>query len=436
MEDALTSLSSNLDSAFKETILRIQRLPESRNRLGLSTLMWICHAKSAMQVAELSDALSIKPGQTTVSPKHRPSPGIMLECCQGLVAIDQKTARIHLAHYSIQEYLVVHSNELFPDAEINIATTCLTYLLFEDLKEGPCIDSSDLRHRILSYPFLSYASEFWGSHLQGLDSNEKMKHVALAFLDCQNAIASANQISQFNKRYKKIYWNAEECMSTTALHICSHFGLDNTLLELLDQGNLPINTATNMGTTPIIKAASRGYVSTVRMLLQRGADPYLENWYGNALHCAAEGGYSGTIRELISHGMNPNACEKYCRSPLSCTLDNDSASAFEALIALGADIDVIDVHSESGLSILHRVAFNNCLNIMDIILKHRWGDLESKSEKGRTALQYAAINRNFLMVRKLVEAGADIEAKDNRGYTPLDFLGSNSWKQGYEAIVD
>lgn len=376
-----------------------------------------------MQVEELSDALSIKPGQKTVSPKHRPSRGIILECCQGLVAIDQKTSRVHFAHYSIQEYLVLHSNELFPDAEVNIATICLTYLLFEDLKKGPCIHSSDLPLRIESYPFSSYASEFWGSHLQNFDSNERMKHIALAFLDCQNAIASANQISKFNKRYKKRYWKAKECMSTTALHICSHFGLDNTLLDLLDQGNLPINTTTKMGTTPIIGAASRGHVSTVRMLLQKGADPYLKNRYGNALHCAAESGSSRTIRELISHGMNPNACEQHCRIPLSCTLDNDRASAFETLIELGADISAIDVCSEIELSILHQVAFKNCLNIMDIVLKHRWGDLESKCEQGRTALHYAAKYRNLLMVRKLVEAGADIEAKDNRGYTPLDFMG-------------
>jgi ankyrin repeat protein len=62
---------------------------------------------------------------------------------------------------------------------------------------------------------------------------------------------------------------------------------------------------------------------------------------------------------------------------------------------------------------MHQVAFNNFLNIIDIVLKHRWGDLERKSEKGRTVLHYTATRRNLLIVRKLVEAGADIEAKDN-----------------------
>jgi hypothetical protein len=413
MEDALTSLSSSLDSAFEETILRIQQLPESRKRLGLSTLMWICHAKSAMEVSQLGEALSIKPGQSTIRPKHRPSPNTMLECCQGLVAVDQKTSRIHLAHYSIQEYLVKHSNDLFPDAEIEIASTCLTYLLFEDFKKGPCMDLTEVRHRVLYYPFLTYASEFWGLHLQGLDSNQRVKHLTLAFLDCRNAIACATQIEKFNKHYKKIYWDAEECMSVTELHICSYFGLDNTLLYLLDQKKLPINIATNMGTTPIIQAASGGYVSTVRILLQRGADPYLANWYGNALHCAAEGGRSGTIRELIAHGMSPNACEKYYRSPLRCTLDNDSAFAFQTLITLGADVDKINMENEIGLSILHLLVLKNCHDIMDMALKHHWGDLNTRSGKGHTVLQFAVAMDNASMVWKLIEAGADHHMKDN-----------------------
>ncbi|PMD53546.1 ankyrin [Hyaloscypha bicolor E] len=165
-----------------------------------------------------------------------------------------------------------------------------------------------------------------------------------------------------------------------------------------------------MGTTPIIKAASKAHVSTVLMLLERGADPYLENWYGNALHFAAEAGQSLTIAELVTYGMSPNACERYCRRPLSCTIDNDSASAFEILVALGADIEAIDVHR--GLPILHSVAFENCLNIMGTVLKHNWGDLQRKSEKGHTPLHFVAIMGNLLMVRKLVEAGADVDVKD------------------------
>jgi ankyrin repeat protein len=65
-------------------------------------------------------------------------------------------------------------------------------------------------------------------------------------------------------------------MCYTALRICSYFGLDDLLLNLLGEGNLPVNTTTNMGTTPIIKAASKGHISTVRLLLNRAADQHME----------------------------------------------------------------------------------------------------------------------------------------------------------------
>jgi hypothetical protein len=411
MEDALASLSPSLDSAFERTILRIQRLPESRRLLGISILMWICHANRPLKVSKLSDALSVKPDQTVSSPKYRPSPSIMLECCQGLVSIDQNGERIHLAHYSIQDYLLKNTESLFPDAQLNLGTIALTYLLFEDFKNGPLVGAAEVQNRIESHSFLSYAASFWGVHLRGLDMNESSRKLTLAFLDSNNAIACGNQVYTFEKGYKELYWDAEECMSYTALHICSYFGLDDLLADLLESGRVDINAATKMGTTPIIKAASKAHVSTVLMLLERGADPYLENWYGNALHCAAEAGQSLTIAELVSYGMSPNACERYCRLPLSCTIDNDSASAFEILVTLGADIEAIDdVHR--GLPILHSVAFQNCLNIMDTVLKHNWGDLQRKSEKGHTPLHFAAIMGNLLMVRKLVEAGADVDVKD------------------------
>jgi ankyrin repeat protein len=60
------------------------------------------------------------------------------------------------------------------------------------------------------------------------------------------------------------------------------------------------------------------------MLLQRGANPYLGNWYGNALHCTAEAGWSTVIRQLIDYGMNPNDTEHYERLPIYCTLDKDA----------------------------------------------------------------------------------------------------------------
>lgn len=380
--------------------------------------MWICHAKCPIKVTDVSAAVSVKLNQTEVSTKHYPSAKMIIECCQGLVTIDPESTIIRFAHYAVQEYLIEHTNTLFSRAEASLAETCLTYLLFDTFKQGPCLDEDALISRIESSSFSAYAASYWGVHVQGSEIDQVVQHLTFTFLECRAAAASANQIMQYNKGYRKEYWEPEECFSTTPLHAASHFGLVNTLRKLLDEDILPIDAKTKMGSTPLIKAASRGHVSLVRMLLQKGANKYLENLYGTALHCAAEAGYSNTINELVHHGMSMDVCEQYDRIPIICTLDNDHAAAFETFVDLGVEINACD---ESGLTVFHKVAKYGCINIMDLILQRRWANIESVSKNGLRAIHYAVIRGNTFVLANLLEAGAEVDAPDSFGNTPLHY---------------
>jgi ankyrin repeat protein len=207
--------------------------------------------------------------------------------------------------------------------------------------------------------------------------------------------------------------------TVTALHHASYFGLENTVRNLLDQEKFHIDACTKMGTTPIIKAAcvsKVGHPSIVKMLLQRGANPYLGNWYGNALHCAAEAGCSTVIRQLIEYGMNPNDTEHYDHPPIYCTLDNDRSSAFGTLVELGADMN---------LSVFHQAIINGCFNVVDLILQRQWTQLESKTPLGIAAIHFAAGEGDVAIISRLLEAGADINILDSKGKTPLDYAGRN-----------
>lgn len=425
MEDALVSLPQNLSGAFEETITRIQRLPEARKGLGMSALMWICHAKRALTVSELSDALAVKLDRAAMSPKHRPSHKVIVECCQGLVTIDPATMSVRLVHYAIQEYLAEHSGELFHHADARLAAACLTYLLCEPFTKGPRRDKDAINSLIENNPLVSYAAEYWGVHAQKSETDSAIQQLTVTFLSHHRALACWNQILRFQKNYREIYWTPEECYSTTALHVACHFGLGSILYQLLDRGFLSVDAATKMGTTPIIKAASRGHVSIVRHLLQRGANPYLPNWYGDALHCAAEAGHSATIRELVHYGMDPNGSGYHHRIPIHCTVDRDNAAAFETLVSLGADLDAFD---KNGLSIIHLAALYNAVKIIDMIVQRHLVDLETKTEDGFTAMHFAVVGNNTTILQRLVEAGADINARNDMDKTPLDY----AIQHGYE----
>lgn len=129
MEDALEGMSHNLDQAFDETVLRIQRLPANRCRLGMSALMWTCFAMRPLSIPELSDALAIQLESTTLNTRYRPTTSMILECCQGLLILDPESNIIRPAHYTIQEYLLNHKGALFPIANAELAVHSIPFAL-------------------------------------------------------------------------------------------------------------------------------------------------------------------------------------------------------------------------------------------------------------------------------------------------------------------
>ncbi|KAH7000722.1 ankyrin repeat-containing domain protein [Ilyonectria destructans] len=65
------------------------------------------------------------------------------------------------------------------------------------------------------------------------------------------------------------------------------------------------------------------------------------------------------------------------------------------------------------------------------LLLEKGADVEAKDEYGRTPLSWAAEDGHEDIVKLLFEKGADVEAKDKHGGTPL----SRAAAKGDEAIV-
>jgi ankyrin repeat protein len=65
------------------------------------------------------------------------------------------------------------------------------------------------------------------------------------------------------------------------------------------------------------------------------------------------------------------------------------------------------------------------------LLLEKGADLEAKDEFGRTPLSWAAEEGHEGVVKLLLEKGADLEAKDEFGQTPL----SRAAESGHEAVV-
>lgn len=416
MEDKLEHLSHSLGGAFEDAIFRIQELQEGYSRIGMEILMWLAHAARPLTLSELSDALAIQKSQKAVNTNYRPCARVIIESCQGLVVVDSE-GYIRVAHHAIQEYVDAHQEVLFPHTQGMIACKCLQYLLFEDFKDGPWSTKDEIESRMQSYPFLEYAARYWGQHTRESESDVEVQSILFRFFTSLAATASANQVYHYSLGRRKLYWNSAECRSYTPLHHSSRHGLEHTAVTLIDNGMQDVNELTKMGGTPIIMAASSGHVQTVRLLLDRGANPYLQNWYGNALHCASEAGRSDVIELLILWGMDPNESMND-RTFLACALDRDSVDAVETLVNLGANLEAHHINYISHF--FFNAAFENCEKIVDLFIRRNWVNIEMKDIYGHSAMHYAAMGGAIGVTKKLVEAGAGINALDETGKTPLD----------------
>ncbi|KAJ5613105.1 ankyrin [Penicillium lagena] len=428
MEDRVADLSHSLNDAFADTISRIQKLSESRSRLGMGALMWLSQTARALTESELSDALAIRSAQNAVNVKYRPATKTILECCQGLATVDVE-GYVRLAHYAIQEYLGDHLEELFPRAEATIAVTCLRYLVFENFQDGPWQNEDDIESRMELYPFLPWAARYWGQFARRTETDAEVWSTLLAFFSSSAATAVANQVRQYSMGYNRNYWNAAECSSFSALHHASRHGLERAINRLLDSGAYDVNELTQRGATPVIHAAAGGHVLTTRGLLARGANPHLRNWYGDALHCAVESGKTATVRELVRWGMDPNG-GRY----LASALDGDSADAFAALVELGADIE-----TQSAFEVRHlffTAALWGCYKIVTLMLRRGWVDIEMRNPGGLTAMHCAATAANSMTVIRLLDAGANINAVDNKERTALDYAEAEGNRTMVRLLLD
>jgi ankyrin repeat protein len=328
--------------------------------------------------------------------------------------------------------------------------------MYTDFKDGPRLEEESITSLIDKYKFLPYTARYWGQHAkrwenkldaqlaEGNESSARavvqtphnplresgrrnqtkrvfdIQNLLSAFVEPEqrNAAALSYQISAYSRGRRMKYWKQEEAYSVTPLHMAARFGLCQVLKTLLsskDGVSVNANQRTKMGTTPIISAASCGHVEAIRILLDHGADLLPQNWYGNALHCAAEAGQCEAIKLLVSYGMDPNIRSPQGYLPLSCCLDNDHVTAFETLLDFGADIHLPTcVPGDATNSIFHDAVEQECVRIVDSILHHRWFDLKSRNDEGKTVIDLAADLYDPTIFTRLLKASAEVNVENEK----------------------
>ena len=175
------------------------------------------------------------------------------------------------------------------------------------------------------------------------------------------------------------------------------------------------------GTSILSRAVEHECEELVNDLLRAGADP---NWdeYAEpdyiALHLAVANGSERIVSALLAAGARKNTLDTDDETPLIAAAIRGKASMCEVLLQAGVDAEFRDV---VGLRAFDLAAKRGRIDVMKVFLRHGV-DVSAADQGGETALHCAAQNGESGAVDVLImllEAGANIEAKTWRGWTPL-----------------
>ena len=196
---------------------------------------------------------------------------------------------------------------------------------------------------------------------------------------------------------------------------------------LLSEG-ADVHAKNDRGETPLHVAAVRPgnaeVRTTISLLFSKGADANAKDNEGNTpLLRTSKSGFYGqqgvsVARELIYCGADVNAKDKDGLTPLFWTVSRMDMEVTKLLIDNDADVNVTN---KNGNTLLSLAMASGRSPLIRYLLSVGAGDTEqgyrSRDNFNRTPLHLMVDDINA--VKRLVAAGADIHATDNAGRTPL-----------------
>ncbi len=212
----------------------------------------------------------------------------------------------------------------------------------------------------------------------------------------------------------------------TPLMYAAMYSDAKTVSLLLDRGANP-NSRTPAGTTALMLAA--GDARKVRILLARGADVNARSVTGRTalLIASSQTGASEAVRLLLAAGAAFDAADQLQGLPLIPAGAGGATPLIEAakirdgkalryLIDAGANVQAKD---HSGADALAAAALNGNLENVRVLLAHGATANTKVTLSEFTPLMLAAWHPNAPLIQTLLAAGADPNARDIQGDTPL-----------------
>ncbi|MBI9075749.1 MAG: ankyrin repeat domain-containing protein [Desulfatibacillum sp.] len=136
------------------------------------------------------------------------------------------------------------------------------------------------------------------------------------------------------------------------------------------------------------------------------------------METAIQNGDVKTINSLLDNGYAIDAGDESGNTPLLLACFAGQEEAAQLLIERGASVNIQpQSHGLSPLLVASAGGLQNTVNLLIV----RGAQIQARGKRGQTALYLAVFSKNFQIIEKLLDAGADPNLKDDLNQAPLYF---------------
>ncbi|KAL2863969.1 ankyrin repeat-containing domain protein [Aspergillus lucknowensis] len=408
----------------------IQNFPDYDRQRAEAVLRWVTFAERPLTIAELSEAVAVLDNNED-GPQfdELPSPfdgeyvdseilglcGPFLELrAAGPDEAKWEFQTVHLIHFSAVEFLLgQHPGGPFSDHMLqhhHLTQNCLKYLDHCDTWQGE--DLKDMGF-LFKRPFQEYAVYNWYAHVNACGQyKHEVKSRLTSFFDVSNS-----NWDNWRRRYES-HKNAHpegEIGPGGRIYYAAQLGFDGVLKYLHNNGLTNLNETGGYFGNPLQAAAATGQMSTLKFLLEKGANLHANGRHGSALHAAALLNQEEVVRQLILHGASVFVIDDVGQTPLCYAVRNGYYAITRHLLNSNSDPSI---RAYRGVTPIAIAAIHGYLEIAMLLLQNG-ADFNVRDDDQETPLSWAAGEGHIQFVRFLLDYGADHSTRNRYGLTPL-----------------
>ena len=196
------------------------------------------------------------------------------------------------------------------------------------------------------------------------------------------------------------------------------------IVRILLESNASTAFKNTKGQTPLALAAAAGRTTVVDVLLAKGAIVDAKSKSGStALHEASLTGRLNVVTSLLEKEADPDCTNDCGQTPLFAAIENCHMNTSTLLLAGGANVNIYADMAFCPTPLLLAV----CRGREDIVklLLENGAERDPMDQSGQTPLSRAAEEGYESIVQLLIDNGANVNTKDNRRRSPLSWAAEN-----------